>query len=78
MGILEADTIKQRRKKKNIQKNKKKKCNKQAQKEYKPKDDWSKRVVHGEMCKRLRFDLTNKWYIRKPESILENQNHKIV
>ena len=29
------------------------------------------------MCKRLKFGHTNKWYLQKPESVLENEMHKI-
>ena len=28
------------------------------------------------MCKKLTFDHTNKWYIRNPASVLENDTHK--
>ena len=46
-------------------------CNKLAQKEYKTKNDW-------ELCKKLKFDHTTKWYMIKPESFLENEMHKIL
>ena len=29
------------------------------------------------MCKRLKFHLTTKWYMLKPESVPENDTHKI-
>ena len=32
------------------------KCNKQAQKEYKTRHDSVGRVIHWELCKRLKFD----------------------
>ena len=41
---------------------------------------WKKRVRKGikwELCKKLKFDHTNKWYVRKPESVLENETHKL-
>ena len=28
------------------------------------------------MCKKLKFEHTNKWYMQKPESVLENETHK--
>ena len=28
------------------------------------------------MCKKINFGHTNKWYIYKPESVLENETHK--
>ena len=36
------------------------------------------KVIHWELCKRLRFDQTEKWYICKPESAQENETHKII
>ena len=30
-----------------------------------------------ELCKKFKFDHTNKWYIHNPESILENETHEI-
>ena len=36
---------------------------------------WEK-VILWELCKGLEFDLINKWYMHKPESILENDIHK--
>ena len=34
--------------------------------------------IHRELCKKLEFDHTTKWYMRKPEFILENGIHKIL
>ena len=34
------------------------------------------RVIHWVYCKKSKFDHTNKWYIGKSESILENVMHK--
>ena len=36
------------------------------------------KVIHWEFCKRLEFDLTDKWYMHKLESVLENETHKIL
>ena len=30
------------------------------------------KVIHWEMCKKFRFDHTNKWYIHNPAAVLEN------
>ena len=30
------------------------------------------------MCKKFRFDHTNKWYIHDPASVLENDTHKLL
>ena len=37
-------------------------CSKLAQKEYKARHDWIGKVIHWEMCKKFKFDHTNKWY----------------
>ena len=34
-------------------------------------------MIHWELWKKLKFDHTNKWYMHNPESILENEVHKI-
>ena len=54
------------------------KCNKLAQKEYKTRYDWVGKVIKWELCKELKFDHTNKWYMHNPESILENEMHKLL
>ena len=36
-------------------------CRKLAQKEYKTRHDWVGKVIHWEMCKKFKFDHTNKW-----------------
>ena len=48
------------------------------QKEYKNKLDWVGKVIYWVLCKRLKFDHTNKWYMDKPESVEENETHKIL
>ena len=45
-------------------------CSKLAQKEYKTRHDWVGKVIHWEMCKKFRFDHTNKWYMHNPASVL--------
>ena len=45
-------------------------------KEYKTKHDWVGKVVHLELCKRLKFDPSTKRYMHKPESVLENETNK--
>ena len=40
--------------------------------------DWSGKVIHGELCKKLEFDYTDKWYMLNPESVLENKTHKLL
>ena len=51
-------------------------CSKLAQKEYKARHKLVVMVIHLELCKKLKFDHTNKWNMHKPESVLENEMHK--
>ena len=30
------------------------------------------------MCKKLKFDVTNKWYMYNPAAVLENDTHKLL
>ena len=47
-----------------------------ARKEYKTRHDWVGKVIHLEICKKLKFDHKNKWYMHNPASVLENDTHK--
>ena len=49
-----------------------------TQKKYKTRHDWVGKVIHWEMCKKCKFDHTNKWYIHKPASVLENDTDKLL
>ena len=51
--------------------------NKLAQ-EYKTRHNWVGKLIHWEMCKKLKFDHTNKWYIHNPAPVLENNTHKLL
>ena len=53
-------------------------CSKLAQKEYKARYDWVEKVIQWELCKKLKFDLMNKWYMHNPKSVLENELHKLL
>ena len=46
-----------------------------VQKEYKARHDWVGKVIHWEMCKKFKFDHTNKWYMHNPAPVLENDTH---
>ena len=48
------------------------------QKECKIRHDWVEKVIKRELCKRKNFDRAAKWYMHKPESILENETYKIL
>ena len=54
------------------------KCCKLAQNKYKTWHDWLNKVIHLELCKKLKFDHTNRWYMHNPESVLENEMHKLL
>ena len=45
--------------------------------EYKTIHGWTENVTHRESCKKFGFDLTTKWYMQNPESILDYEMHKI-
>ena len=53
-------------------------CGKLAQEEYKTRLDWVGKVIHWEMCKKFKFDHTNKCYIHNPAPVLENDTHKLL
>ena len=52
-------------------------CRRLAQKEEKTRHDWVGKGVYWELCKRLEFDHTAKWYMHKSESVQKNKTHKI-
>ena len=52
-------------------------CRKLVQKEYKTKHDWVAKVISREMCKKFKFDHTNKWYMHNPAPLLENNTYKL-
>ena len=54
------------------------KCSKLSQKEHETRHDWVGKVIHWEMCKKFKFDHTNKWYMHNPASLLENDTHKLL
>ena len=35
-------------------------------------------MIHWEMCKKFKFDHTNKWYMHNPTPVLENATHKLL
>ena len=50
-------------------------CCKLAQKEYKNRHDWAGKVIHWEMCKKLKFDHTNRCYMHNTAAVLENDTY---
>ena len=52
-------------------------CSKLALKKFKTRHDWVGKVIHWEMCKKFKFDHTNKWHMHNPAPVLENDTHKL-
>ena len=48
-------------------------CSKLAQREYTTRHDSVGKVIHWELCKKFNFHYTTKWYMHKPEPVLENE-----
>ena len=53
-------------------------CSKLTQREYKARHDWVGKVIHWEMCKKFKFDHTNKWYMKNPAPVLEYDTHELL
>ena len=50
-------------------------CSKFVQKEFKTRHNRVGKMTHLKMCKKFRFDHTNKWYMYNPASVLKNDTH---
>ena len=53
-------------------------CNKLAQKEYKRRHDNLDKMLHWKLARKCSFEAGDKWYDHEPESVLENENYKIL
>ena len=53
-------------------------CSKLAQKEYKRRHDNLGKIVHWKLATKCNFEATDKWYEHEPESVLENEDYKIL
>ena len=55
------------------------KCSKFAQKENKARHGWVGKVIYWEMCKKFKFDHTNKWYMHNPSKMRQffNQSYSL-
>ena len=53
-------------------------CSKLAQKEYKRRHDNFGKIVHWKLAKKCTFEVNDKWYEHEPESVLENEDYKIL
>ena len=49
------------------------KCSRIVQKEYKTRNHWVRKGIHWELCKKFKFDHTNKRYMHNTEAILEKK-----
>ena len=50
---------------------------KSVQKEYESRLNWMGKVIHRELYKKFEIDHTNKRYMHKAESLLENEMHTL-
>ena len=53
-------------------------CCKLAQKEYKTRHDYVGKVIPCELCKKLKFDHKNQWYMHNSETVLENETYEFL
>ena len=53
-------------------------CSKLALEECNNRNGWVAKVIHQELCKRLKFDHTDESYMHKPENVRENETYKII
>ena len=53
-------------------------CSKLAQKEYKRRHDNLGKIVRWKLARKCNFEVGDKWYEHEPESVLENEDYKIL
>jgi len=53
-------------------------CSKLAQKEYKRRHDNVARAIHWDLSGKCGFERNERWYDHVPESVLENDDYKIL
>ena len=53
-------------------------CSKLALKEYKRRHDNLGKIVHWKLARKCNFEAGDKWYEHEPESVLENEDYKIL
>ena len=46
--------------------------------EFKARHDWVGKMIDWEMCKKFKFDHTNKWYMHNTAPVLGNATHKLL
>ena len=53
-------------------------CSKLSQKKYKARHDSVAQIIHWELCCMYGFEREKKWYEHEPQSVLENEETKIL
>ena len=53
-------------------------CSKLSQKEYKRRHDNLGKIVHWKLARKCNFEAGDRWYEHEPESVLENEDYKIL
>ena len=53
-------------------------CSKLAQKENKRRHDNLRKIVHWKFAKKCNFEAGDKWHEHEPESVLKNEDYKIL
>ena len=53
-------------------------CGKLAQKKHKRRHDNLGKIVHWKLARKCNFEAGDKWYEHEPESVLENEDYKIL
>ena len=53
-------------------------CSKLTQKEYKRRHDNLGKIVHWKLARKCNFETRDKWYEHEPQSVLKNQDYKIL
>ena len=53
-------------------------CSQLAQKEYKRTHDNLGKIVHWKLARKCNFETGDKWYEHEPESVLEDEDYKIL
>ena len=53
-------------------------CSKLAQKEHKRRHDNLGTTVHWKLARKCNFEAGDKWYEHEPESVLQNEDYKIL
>ena len=53
-------------------------CSKLAHKEYKRRHYNLGKILHWKLARKCNFEAGDKWYVHEPESVLENEDYKIL